>query len=1045
MKEKLLSLGLGVLFAASALTVSADVQMTAEYKVGDSMGSGSVTAKTNHFYNGENRLIRGANTVIGYDGVEVIGRNYYYTYDENGKLTSTYNYQWQEAYEKWSAVKDTTVYTYDEKGRLAKMETEVKGWQYEYDDQDRLIHEYYYSIRYGDPEPISNTYYTKFDENGNPIEYNGDGDSSSYRFDGTMSYDEQGRLVEVKQFSLETGAQKNKIEYTYDDFGICTLELHYRSGSSKPDTVVAGSEADTLRYNKAIAREALGNGWYHLTNHTYSVVAGWTGSSTSYKELYVDLKGEYAPRNLVVENISTKENPQTVKVTFDVPATLPVDNVSYAIWRSGTLAGTATAVDGKVEFIDKGMEVGTYDYIVQTYDATNDVFYNTSDIVTVDVSIPLAKAINVRVNGGYWGTYEDSQTSAYDSFFIKLAWDVEETDLEIKGYRVWVYPWAYAMKEISGDVRSCELSMTDAECADIRIDVVYEHGIKEGEYVPLFWNTVDFEGEPELKYYLVNEEKWGDHMGGTGASSIAYYIYDHKNNLSRRVDYGYNTDGSKSPLYHYFYNYNTSGQIISEYYLQMNALGEWGKPKLPYVYTYDAQGRLIAKEDTTGHTLYEYTYDMYGRLQTMTNKGKNFGSTEYDKLRSTTYYKEYNNQGLCTYEELVHAIYASSSYNTTYTYDEKGNMLSMVQLTPNGLAYDKYEYEYDKYGVQISATRSKPVYDGSQLTDQFALSSRTVREAQETGKYKKYDETYNASTDTWTPAKRYSIEIYSPINGSLAPKNLKVRNISTADQPNTVEVEANYPTVKLANAEYIIWRGWIPVDTVAAPASQGVISFHDVDVANGTYEYFVQTYNTATGQAFNATAPATFTFDIELPAVTNLHKVTQTEGTFFDADLGISHPVYWIHFAWDAPETDLKVERYNIYQDGYKIPMSYTTNTNDSVWVYRQAEEDMENQELSTRVAVTAVYDFGESEWTEEIFEIVPSSLDNVTFEGSAYVAGKTLFVEPQAQVTIYNVGGSVVATYNNNTAIDLAELPVGVYLAVVKVGDTNQIVKVAL
>lgn len=1034
MKEKLLSLGLGVLFAASTLNVSADVQMTASYKVGDSMGAASITAKTLTYYDAQNRAISGANTSISGTG-ETVDKRYFYTYDENGYLTNSHYMQYRPAYGDWQGPKENYDYYYDEQGRLISEVGDSRGYDYTYDDQGRLVYETYYSVMYGQPDTISQTWYTAHDANGNPTEYNGDGDSSSYRFDGFMSYDENGRLVKVEQFNLDNGNPKKKIEYTYDDLGICTLELQYKSSG------------DTLRYEKAAVREAIGNGWYTLKNHTYSLSAGWTTSATTYQELYLELNGANAPRNLVVENISTKENPQTVKVTFDAPTTLPVDNASYLVWRNGVLAGTAQLVDGKYELIDSGMEVGTYDYLVQAYDAANDVYYNTSDIATVEVAIPLSPATNVRVNGGYWGTYEDSQTEAYNSFFIKLAWDVEDNDLPILGYKVYVYPWAVPSMEITGDVRTCDLSMTDAECADIRVDVVYEHGVKEGQYTPLFWSTAaDFEGEPDVKYYLVNEVKWGNHMGGTGASSVAYYIYDNKNNLSRRVDYGYNDDGTTSPLYHYFYNYDAQGRITSEYYLQLNALGEWSKPKLPYVYTYDAQGRLVAKEDTTGHTLYEYTYDMYGRLATMTNKGKNFGSTEYDKLRSTTYYKEYNNQGLCTYEELVHAIYASSSYNTTYTYDENGNVLSMVQLTPEGLAYDKYEYEYDKYGVQTLMTRSKPVYDGSQLTDQFALSSRTVREAQGNGSYKKYDETYNASNSTWgTTSSRYSIETYSPINGSLAPKNLKVRDASTPEQPNTVEVEANFPTVKLANAKYIIWRGWIPVDTVTATAHDGIIRFHDVDVANGTYEYFVQTYNAATGQAFNATAPAIFTFDIELPCVTNLRKTGQTEGEFYDVDLGQSHPVYWVHFAWDAPVTDLEIERYNIYQDGYKIPMTYTNNTNDSVWVYRQAEADIEMQQTETRVAVSVVYSFGESEWNEETISVEISALEKVTYEGSAYVAGKTLFVEPKSQVTIYGVGGSVVAAYNNLAAIDLANLPVGVYVAVVKVGDTNQVVKIAL
>lgn len=1053
MKKKLLSLGICALIAASALNVSAELQMTASYKLGDSMVAGGVTAKQLNFYDDENRLIRGVNIATDYAGDSYTEGVYYYEYDENGLLKESWNYQYQPAYERWDGPNDKMVYTYDEQGRLIKKEDPTRGFSYKYDEQGRMTYENYYPINsQSGVTLISEVYYTSFDENGNPLTCESDGMYKDYRFNGTFEYDEQGRRIAYNTFDILSNAKKTKISYTYDELGVCTEELHYKAGSSKPDTVVAGSEADTLRYNKRITREAKGNGWYHRQDWTYSPMTNtkpyqyfWTKNPTSYNELYVDVKGEYAPLNLVVENISTKERPQTVKLTFDVPTTLPCD-ASYAIWRSGMLVGTATAVDGKVEYIDEGMTVGTYDYIVQTYDATNDVYYNTSDIVSVDVTLPLTPASNVRVVGGYWGKYSDAQTPEHDSFIIKLAWDVEDNDLPILGYRVWVYPWAYPMKEIEGDVKSCELPMTDAECADIRVDVVYEHGIKNGEYTPLFWSTAaDFEGEPLPKYYLTYEKNYGDHMGGAGASGINYYIYDSNNNLSRRIDYGYQTDGSTTPLYHYFYEYNEKGQIISEYYRQMNAMGEWGKNKMPYVYSYDNMGRLVSKEDTLSNRIYEYTYDLVGRLSTMTDKGKSWGQDTYDKLYSTTYYKEYDDKGNATYVEFVHAMYASSSYNTTYQYDEQGRVILAESIYPDEVPYEKFEYTYDKYGVQTSMTKYVTERDANyQVTGNFVLSNRTIREAQGNAVYKRYNENYNTDTKEWTNNGRYTMETYSPLNGSLAPKNLVVTDISTPQQPNTIEVECNFPNVKLANAQYIIWRGWIPVDTVTATAAQGIIRYKDVNVQNGTYEYFVQTYDAASGQSFNATAPAVFTLEVELSPVTEIRYIGQTEGIYKDADVG-DLPAYWVHFEWDAPETTLEVLGYNVYQDGYKIPVSTTTNCNDSVWVYRDSEENIADQQLSTKVSVGVIYGFGESEWTDATFEIVVNALEKVTLSGSAYVAGKTLYVEPKSQVTIYSVGGSVVATYNDLTAIDLANMPNGVYVAVVKVGDTNQVLKVAL
>ncbi len=1043
MKKRLLSLGLCAVMAVSAM---ADLTKVAEYKVGDVMGAEGVTLKTINFYNSENRVLRTVNIATDYAGDSYTETIKYYVYDDNGNLLEDYSRQYRPAYGDWIDG-DRNVYQYDEAGRLVQMDDANRGYKYAYNEQGYKTNEQYYS------NTTSTTIYDidffDFDENGNPARAESEGYESNYRFDAVYTYDEAGRCVEIMRHCI-AGTVHSKSEYTYDAAGICTESLEYMSGYGKGgrESGEVGGEKDTLRFDSRVLREDLGNGWYQKTAWTYTTyISMWTKGGSPYNELYVELNSEYAPRNLVVENISTVEQPQTVKVTFDAPATLPSENVSYLIWRGGELAGTATAVDGKVEFIESGIENGTYEYWVQTYDAVKDVYYNSSDIVNVDVTIPLSEATNVRVEGGYWGKYSDAQTPEHDSFYVKLAWDVEDCGQKIIGYKVWLYPWAYAIIEIDGDVRTCDMPMTDATAGNFRIDVIYEHGTKEGEYVTLFWdNSADFTGEPKLKYYLSHEESYGDHMGGQGASGINYYIYDANNNLARRMDYGFQTDGTTVPTYHYFYEYNNNGQIVSEYYRQMNAMNEWGRNKMTYVYTYDEMGRLISREDTTSFRLIEYFYDAAGNLVTETDKGRTYGQNEYDKLYSTTTYSNFDENGNPGYAEFVHAMYASSCYNTTYTYDEQGRLLVQESVTPEGKAYEKYEYVYDDYGVVTSRTKYSPLYDDEtyQPTEKFVPTTRTVRESQGNATYKRFDEDYSLKSNSWANSNgRYSMETYSPLNGSLAPQNLTVSNVSSAESPNTIEVECNFPVTRLADAQYIIWRGWIPVDTVTATAAQGAIRFRDINVQNGTYEYIVQTYDAVADQSFNATAPVKITFETVLEPIKNLRYTGITEGVYKDPEVG-EMPAYWLKFEWDAPETYLEVLGYNIYQDGFKIPTSTTTATNDSVWVYREEDYYSPDQQLSTKVEVTVIYDLGESEGVVEVFQVVPDAVGTVENVHSAYVAGKFLVVDANAQVVIYSATGAQVANYNNQQRIDLTALPTGVYVAVVKVGGTQQVVKIA-
>ncbi len=1043
MKKKLLSMALCATVAVSAL---AEPQMVASYQIGDVMGGEGIKAKTINYYDAENKLLRAATTVTDYTGLSYVETIVYYVYDQNGLLLEDYSVQYRPAYGDYEEG-DHNYYQYDEQGRLIQYDDATRGYQYKYDADGNRYYEKYYSN--SSDVVIQEITFSDYDANGNPATAESDGYNSDYRFDAVYTYDELGRCVEIMRHCV-SGTVHSKTEYTYDEKGIAIGTMEYISayGKGGREGGEVGGVKDTLRYNQNVIRKDLGNGWYQKEVWTWdTIIKDFMKGGSPFNELYMELNGETAPRNIVAENISTTEQPNTAKVTAEVPTTLPCENVSYIIWRNGVLAATVTATDGKIEFIDSGLENDTYEYVVMTYDATNDVYYNTSDVATVEITVPLSEATNIRVAGGYWGKYSDSQTPEHDSFYVKLAWDVADCGQEILGYKVWLYPWAYAMYEIDGDTRTIDVPMTDATAGNFRIDVVYELGVKEGSYVPLFWdNTADFEGEPKLKYYLTYEESYGDHMGGAGASGINYYIYDSNNNLSRRVDYGYQTDGSTVPTYNYFYEYNSNGQLISEFYRQMNAMGEWGKNRMPYVYTYNAQGQLTTKEDTVSNRLYEYFYDEEGRLVTETDKGKNWGSEEYDKLYSTTTYSQFNEQGLPEYVEFVHAMYASSCYNSTITYDEKGRVLIKESRTPEGLAYEKFVHEYDAYGIEINKTKFSPLYDDKtyQATEQFVLSNRTVREDQGNKVYKRYEESYDLKSQTWYFNGRYTMEYYSPLNGSLAPQNLVVSNVSTPESPNTIEVECNFPQTRLADAQYIIWRGWIPVDTVTATAAQGAIRFRDADVENGTYEYIVQTYDAATGKAFNATAPCKITMEAELNPVSNLRYISQTEGEYKDPELG-KMPAYWIHFEWDAPETTLPIICYNIYQDGFKIPVATTTNCNDSVWVYREEAENIANQQMSTSVEVKVLYSLGESEGVTHVFEVKLSSVENISLAGSAYVAGKTLYVEPQSQVTIYNVAGAAVATYNNNQAIDLSAMPSGVYVAVVKIGNAAQVLKVAL
>ena len=378
MRKNLLALSMCAAMLACAIFANATPSMVASYQYGNSMGSASgVTAKTISLYNSQNKVIRCYNLATDMNNLTFVENVIYYNYDEEGKLVEEYNRQYRTAYNDW-VNGERTVYEYDEQGRIIKKLNDNRCYEYTYNEQGFLQNEKYLSTT--SDNTIQDITYFDFDGNGNPARSESNGYQSDYRFTAVYTYDELGRCIDDLRHCL-AGTVHSRIVNTYDSAGILTEINTYLSayGKGGRESGEVGGTKDTLTYDQHIVRKDVGNGWYEKTVWTWDKLQKkFTTGGSPFNELYVELDGAYAPRNAAVENISTPEQPNTVKVTADVPATLPGENMSYIIWRSGNIAGVVEAVDGKIQFVDAAVANGTYDYIVQTYDAVNDVYYNCS-------------------------------------------------------------------------------------------------------------------------------------------------------------------------------------------------------------------------------------------------------------------------------------------------------------------------------------------------------------------------------------------------------------------------------------------------------------------------------------------------------------------------------------------------------------------------------------------------------------------------------------------------------------------------------------------
>lgn len=523
-------------------------------------------------------------------------------------------------------------------------------------------------------------------------------------------------------------------------------------------------------------------------------------------------------------------------------------------------------------------------------------------------------------------------------------------------------------------------------------------------------------------------------------NSLRHYYYDANNNIVRASDVN---AAMTTPLYHYFYSYENS-LLVEEYYTQWKDMGEWTDPRDRILYTYDEQGRLIAKENTMTNRKQEYSYNEDGYLVKIVDMGKNYGSTEYDKTYSTTNYLNFDENGNPALAQYDDALYVSSSYDEYYTYDEQGRMLTKESYKLDGTPKNKFEYAYDDFDILISSIKS--VNDGK---GGFEYSSRNTRTDLGNNTYEyNYDEFWSGE---WINHDSYT-EYYSELKGEYAPRNLVLNDISTDESPNTIELVCDVPEVEVPNAKYIVWRDWERV-AILEPVD-GKITYTDSGVANSVKEYFVQSYDAVNDVLYNISNIAPVDFTTELPAITELRYLGTIEGFAADAQ-GASMPAYFVKFEWDAPETELPIVGYKVYDvlsfgegfDSYYIELHTTTSTVDSVSVFREPNYDSPDQQKATTVMVTVLYELGESEGVVETFPIENpnAAVEGVKVERVAYVAGDNLFVEvSDADVAIYNAAGALVSVHSDVSRVGLDNLATGAYIVRVKAGNVVQTIKIA-
>ena len=420
------------------------VIMTMGDAMGNSSGNSASKAET-FYYDADNKLVRKMiyGKLMGddpddpdqvYKAGDWIPMTYTaYDYNDKGQLVHTRERQYGvfSGYNKaWNEFAETGSFSYDEQGRILEDTTTNRVYHYTYDG-DKIVKETYANSR---NVIIYHKYYSNFVE--------GFANCPQYAFANSpyglttndriyeYTYDEKGRMVKcyAYKYSNETIVKDDEGNAISAEKGTPDYEEIW----TYENDILVQYEKNVWKSNKEVY-EGKTRIEYTLTpmgtmavTWTYSVGI-WAKGGTPQVTWDVNFDG-VAASNLTLEEVAGEVN--TMKLTAERPAGA-LSTTVWNVFRNGCKIGQATK-SGRtgLEFIDKEVPNGVWDYFIQAEDTHGATGVNVSNVVekTVYTELPPVTDIKVLRNG-----YNDVQD--YD---VLLDWEAPVTDLPIKGYNMFV-------------------------------------------------------------------------------------------------------------------------------------------------------------------------------------------------------------------------------------------------------------------------------------------------------------------------------------------------------------------------------------------------------------------------------------------------------------------------------------------------------------------------------------------------------------------------------------------------------------------------------
>jgi len=979
---------------------------------GDNMGSTNertATKKIEFFYDSHNVLVRKVQTGLMENGMDWLLTNYYLlNYNESGNLAQSYSMQYgvyDQYHYSLKTSNDTILYNYDKAGRLTEEANRAKNQstRYSYDTENRVEKvEIWKSGKWSQTLTYSN--FTL----GGAQSVKSEASSSYNCYEGTLTYDEQGHKTSEKRFD-QAGVLVAAEYWMYDAQG--NLKRYEKKGISK------GEEIDSQMTAYTVVDEATTRAMsYTYYNGDWKLKGGSTCETVT-----TVLNNDDAT---TLSAIVPDSQHSTVTFTINVPEAW-VGKASLNVYRDGLLLKNIPAESANINYLDEEVRNGDHEYFVQTIvDNQNS---HVSNIAKTTINRLYPRATNLHAT--------KARKTTDGNYLVTLAWNVPTIteDMAFVNHNV-----IKIGKYYSTPMLEDEEALTDANANQIEvsfgidaIQTVYLQTRYQGATVCSDTITVDatkIQGKvDEVNRMLHTTETWGDAMGNdNGMTKKEVYYYGEDNRVKRigRYSKAVGTD-AKDPqnwtIYEYVVNiYGESGMLEKQYTRQYGRYdhGEMGyrSAQDTTFYEYNVEGQMVRQSNKMGYTEYEYSTD--GSLV----KEHNVEYAVPTNIETTITYSDFagKDKPRMTVSD---GTRSSQQWMLETEYDDAGRKSS--EKKSNYKTASSYyipaqwqEFYYDAAGELLSDTVfTIKIVNG---IEQYSYKSYTSYEA-ETGnanRVKVVKRVWDSILKKFGNPKTWNVYEYADINGKKYSPTLTLE--PTPEKDNAATLAVSIPdAIQSAMAAFNVYRDGIEIAhaipyfdaehyTTDEYGLNGVWVYHDTQVKNGDYDYFVeyaQLDNTMTDVAKrnNISNVAFITFNTALPCPTGLREISRRQTSTANSETGVDDINIFVTLGWDAPEN---VEGYNL--QGYEVMV-----------VGSQISENYDATDKTATTYELALRGLKQMEvYVEAIYPIGRACSDTILVEETPAVADWIESLSPSSNTTYYNLRGQQVKGHKKGILI---------------------------